>query len=90
MLFIGTYTHNAENCIAHQPEKAKVLRDTILQAKDKGVTVTAVYTNSTCHVMYLYVQTDAVDKLAQAFNPIIEWGTFRWLPVRQSWPPPKA
>lgn len=82
MLFHVTHVHTSESCPAHDPE---LLRNTIGKifgsAEQIGVKLVGSYVDAPAHTIYFIVETDAVDKLKDLFDPLLNIGHTEIRPV---------
>jgi len=84
MLIMCIATHNAENCSAHLPDRVKVINTWPNFAKEKGATIVSAHSCSPAHTAYYLFEADAMEQLAAAFDPVIEWATADFVPVVDS------
>jgi len=85
MLFHVTHVHTHETCPSDDPERIKAtFGQMFVNAKDVGVTLHSVHSNSVNHTFYMVAETDDMAKLSTIFAPILKLGTADIVPVQDA------
>ena len=70
MLFHIQATHADETCLANDPEKKKILRDTLKSAEQKGVKIHNLVSSRPAHTLWMIVEAETFEAIDEMFEPI--------------------
>ncbi len=75
MLFHITHVHTPELCPYHNPEKARATFGKVLSSAEQlGVKLVGVWVDAPAHTIYIVVETDSAEKIAELLGPAFEIG----------------
>ncbi len=75
MLFHITHIHTPETCPYHNPEKARATFGKLFSgAEQLGVKLVGAWVDAPAHTVYLVVETDSSQKIAELLDPVFEIG----------------
>jgi hypothetical protein len=81
MIFHATHKHDHHSCPAHDAEKKANFMKAIQSADEIGVKVHGFYADVPGHTIFMILETDAVEKIVQFFDPIVDMGDTDIRPV---------
>ena len=76
-------THDYSTCQTHAPERGPLWKNTLASLPDHGLKIHANYVNRLEHKGYMVVETDSLEQIDAAFDPVLEMGHFEVTPVMQ-------